>query len=66
MVVDHLSGWVVGAGKERKEKTLLRFFRKLGPQRAAALEAVSMDMLEPYLTVVAWVTWDSATVDSKE
>ena len=29
-----------------------RFFRKLGPQRAAELEAVSMDMWEPYITVV--------------
>ena len=52
MVIDHLSGRVVWAGKERKAKTLLRFFRKLGPQRAAELEAVSMDMWEPYITVV--------------
>ena len=46
VVIDHLSGRVVWAGKERKAKTLLRFFRKLGPQRAAELEAVSMDMWE--------------------
>ena len=52
VVVDHLSGRVVWAGKERKAKTLLRFFRKLGPRRAAELEAVSMDMWEPYITVV--------------
>ena len=52
VVIDHLSGRVVRAGKERKAKTLLRFFRKLGPQRAAELEAVSMDMWEPYITVV--------------
>ena len=52
VVIDHLSGRVVWAGKERKAKTLLRFFRKLGPQRAAELEAVSMDMWEPYITVV--------------
>ena len=49
VVIDHLSGRVVWAGKERKAKTLLRFFRKLGPQRAAELEAVSMDMWEPYI-----------------
>ena len=47
VVIDHLSGRVVWAGKERKAKTL-----KLGPQRAAELEAVSMDMWEPYITVV--------------
>ncbi len=52
VVIDHLSGRVVWAGKERKAKTLLRFFRKLGPQRAVELEAVSMDMWEPYITVV--------------
>ena len=52
VVIDHLSGRVVWAGKERKAKTLLRFFRKLGPQRAAELEAVSMNMWEPYITVV--------------
>lgn len=52
VVVDHVSGRVVWAGKERKVKTLLRFFRKLGPERAAQLEAVSADMWEPYLIVL--------------
>ena len=52
LVVDHLSGHVVWAGKDRKAKTLLRFFRCLGPERAAQLDAVSMDMWEPYLAVV--------------
>jgi len=52
VVVDHLSGRVVWAGKDRKVKTLLRFFRKLGPERAARLEAVSADMWEPYLIVL--------------
>jgi transposase len=52
VVVNHLTGRVVWAGKDRKAKTLLRFFRKLGPERAAELEAVSLDMWEPYLSVV--------------
>lgn len=52
VVVDHLTGRVVWAGKDRKAKTLLRFFRKLGRRRAALLEAVSMDMWQPYLMVV--------------
>jgi transposase len=52
VVVDHLSGRVVWAGKDRKAKTLLRFFRHLGPERAAQLEAISCDMWEPYVTVL--------------
>jgi transposase len=52
VIVDHLSGRVVWAGKDRKVKTLLRFFRRLGPERAAQLEAVSTDMWEPYLIVL--------------
>jgi transposase len=52
VVVDHVSGRVVWAGKDRKVKTLLRFFRKLGPERAAQLEAISADMWEAYLIVL--------------
>lgn len=52
VVVDHLTGHVVWASKDRKVKTLLRFFRKLGPERAAQLDAVSLDMWEPYLAVL--------------
>ena len=52
VVVDHLTGRVVWAGKDRKVKTLLRFFRQLGPERAAQLEAISADMWEPYLIVL--------------
>lgn len=53
VVVDHLRGRVVWAGKDRKAKTLLKFFRKLGAQRSSELEAVSMDMWEPFLKVVS-------------
>lgn len=52
VVVDHLTGRVVWAGKDRKVKTLLRFFKKLGPEQAAQLQAVSADMWEPYLIVL--------------
>jgi transposase len=52
VVVDHLSGRVVWAGNGRKAKTLLRFFKQLGPERAAQLEAISVDMWKPYLQVV--------------
>lgn len=52
VIVDHVTGQVVWAGKDRKAKTLLRFFRQLGPQRAAQLEAISADMWEPYSIVL--------------
>jgi transposase len=42
--------WV---GRERTVKTLLKFFRWLGPQRAALLEFVCSDMWKPYLKVIA-------------
>lgn len=42
--------WV---GKERKEKTLLGFFRWFGAERSAALQFICSDMWQPYLKVVA-------------
>jgi transposase len=44
---------LVWVGKERKVKTLLGFFRWLGPQRSAALKFVCSDMWKPYLRVIA-------------
>jgi len=40
-------------GKDRKEKTLLAFFREFGRARSAALEFVCSDMWKPYLKVIA-------------
>ena len=40
-------------GQERREQTLLAFFRWFGPQRTAALRFVCSDMWPPYLRVVA-------------
>jgi len=42
--------WV---GKERKAKTLLRFFRWLGKERTSNLRYVCSDMWRPYLKVIA-------------
>ncbi len=42
--------WV---GEHRTIKTLLRFFRWLGQERAAQLEFVCSDMWKPYLKVIA-------------
>ena len=40
-------------GRDRRVKTLLRFFRWFGPRRTAALRFVCSDMWAPYLRVVA-------------
>jgi transposase len=46
VVVDHDSGRLVWAGKNRTAKTLRRFFDELGEQRAAALTHISADGAE--------------------
>ena len=40
-------------GQDRKVKTLLRFFREFGRERAKALRFVCSDMWQPYLKVIA-------------
>jgi len=40
-------------GRDRKIKTLLRFFRFFGKQRTASLRYICSDMWKPYLRVVA-------------
>lgn len=40
-------------GKDRKAKTLLRFFRDLGKERCAAIKYVCSDMWRPYVKVIA-------------
>lgn len=42
--------WV---GKDRKQKTLLKFFRMLGAERTRKLKFVCSDMWKPYLQVIA-------------
>lgn len=42
--------WV---GRDRTVKTLLRFFRQFGKERAAALKFICSDMWKPYLKVIA-------------
>ena len=52
IVVNHMSGKVVWVGKDRKAETLEKFFAELGPERAGQIDAVTMDMWEPYVTVI--------------
>lgn len=42
--------WV---GRDRKAKTLLRFFRWFGPEHSARLRFICTDMWQPYLKVIA-------------
>lgn len=42
--------WV---GRDRRVKTLLRFFRWFGKERSAALRFICSDMWQPYLRVIA-------------
>ena len=44
---------VVWVGKGRKQETLDRFFKELGPERAKKLEAVAIDMWDPYIASIS-------------
>lgn len=52
LVVDHDRGCVVWGAKGRDSATLDRFFDELGPQRSAAIEAVSLDLGPAYIKSV--------------
>ena len=52
LVVDHDRAKVVWGASGRDAKTLDAFFDELGPERAAAIEAVSMDLGPAYLKSV--------------
>lgn len=52
VVLDYLSGHVVFVGKDRKAKTLKQFFNKLSVGQRTAIEAVAMDMWDPFIKAV--------------
>jgi transposase len=52
VVLDFLTGRVVFVGKKRKAKTLKRFFNKLTAKQRRAIEAVAMDMWDPFIKAV--------------
>lgn len=53
IVTDHDTGRVVWAAPGKDKDTVLRFFAELGPERAAAIETVTMDLSGAYKTAVA-------------
>jgi len=52
VVLDYESGRVVWVGKDRKSRTLRRFFSGMTRQQRQKLEAVVMDMWDPYIAAV--------------
>ena len=52
VVLDFLTGRVLFVGKKRKAKTLKRFFNKLSISQRKKIEAVAMDMWDPFIKAV--------------
>ena len=52
VVIDYLSGRVVFVGKDRKADTLISFFDQMSPKQRRAIEAVAMDMWDPFIKAV--------------
>jgi transposase len=52
VVLDYFSGRVLFVGKDRKAKTLERFFNQLKPRQRKSIKAVAMDMWDPFIKAV--------------
>jgi transposase len=52
VVLDYLSGRVVFVGKDRKAKTLEQFINQLSQDQRETIEAVVMDMWDPFIKAV--------------
>lgn len=52
VVLDYLSGRVLFVGKDRKAETLIDFFEQMSPVQRESIEAVAMDMWDPYVKAV--------------
>jgi transposase len=76
VVMDYLSGRVVFVGKDRKAKTLKRFFNQMTTAEKKSIEAVVMDMWDPFIkavkknylklksSLICSMWWPSLTVSS--
>ena len=52
VVLDYLTGRVVWVGKDRKASTLKKFFVGMSKEQKQQLEAIVMDMWDPYILAV--------------
>jgi len=50
VIVNLKTGQVIHIGKDRKKETLEQFFYLLGPTRCRKIDAIVMDMWEPYIS----------------
>ena len=62
VVVDHVRGVVVWADRGKNADTLKAFFQELGPERAAQLEAVTIDMSAAYIKAVTEASPDAQVI----
>jgi len=53
VLIDHETGRVVWMGEGRSKQTLAQFFEGMTDAQKAAVEAVAMDMWEPYIQAVS-------------
>jgi len=60
--IDDFRKRLLWVGRQRKVKTLLRFFRWFGAERSAALRFICSDMWKPYLKVIARKACDAVHV----
>ena len=51
-VTDHDSGRLVWAAPGRSRTTLTEFFTALGPERCAAIEAISVDLHDGWMAAI--------------
>jgi transposase len=52
VVLDYLSGRIIFVGKDRKADTLISFFEQMSPRQRQNIEAVAMDMWDPFIKAV--------------
>ncbi len=52
VVLDFLTGRIVFVGKKRKAKTLKRFFNQLSISQRKKIDAIAMDMWDPFIKAV--------------
>jgi transposase len=53
VALDYLTGQVVWVGKDRKARTLKKFFAAMTKEQKQELEAIVMDMWDPYVLAMS-------------
>ena len=52
LVINHTTGQVLHIAEDRKTDSLSEFFKKLSPEVCSGIEAIAMDMWDPYIKAV--------------